>query len=424
MENSHQRTAHSVSPSMRVSHQYQKPRAASPDLDSIPKPTRQSSPNTDRNQERQSRKKLPTVDEAIGWITEQGFRLGTFGFSLGSFSASRDAFKDIVVDTSINPYGSDDDVVTAMEQMHANITRVTQQAQIVGVNKPLQESMSLEVNRRLLALSSDPKAMRREIPRASLARRIGWLYPLEHPTPALPMDSVPGHVCLTPLARHTVKVNLPIKAEISEVYSLLKGLLRMERAILSNEMREIDDESILWTYRFVLGSSPVYDKPAEPLSTDIDYRMMINQIIRKRIPRLTSVLLEMEGVGANKSEGQMRNGEADKGVGSVDSMGKAKRYKTEDGKAKICLSNNSREPSPNIAPSSDSHNGDYAEDNIFDEDGNPYFDEGPIDWNKFSSTYLNNKIGFPDAAVIQGKGRSTLTPEQQQSSKYNLRPRR
>lgn len=338
MDHGHQRTARSEPPVMKVTRQYQKPRAASPDLEPISRPVRQNSPAIDGNQERQGRKKIPTVDEAIDWLKEQNVRLGRHGFSHGRFPTS-DFFKDISVDSFTSPYASDGDVVSAMEQMHANVSRVKQQAEMLGVNKPLLVSVEREVDRRFLALSSSPEETKRFVEVPDLRRKIAVLQVLEDPIPDLPMDSVVGYVCLKPLAKHTVQANFPLNATVTEVYSLLKGLLQTEKAALSEPIGETYNVPTLWAYRFVLGSTPEFEKPAVPLSSDIDYRIMINEIVRKRIPRLTSVLLEMEGVGADKE--QMDNGEAEKGTEGMGGMRQGTRYETQGSKSNVCLSRNS-----------------------------------------------------------------------------------
>ena len=334
MENDHQETAGSEPPLTKVARQYQKPRAASPDLDPISRPVRQNSPAVDRNQERQARKKIPTVDEAIDWVKEQNVRLGRFGLSQGRFPTS-DFFKDMSVDSFASPYASDNDVVSAMEQMHADVSRVKQRAEVLGVNEPLLESVNIEVSRRILALSSSPEETKRLGRPLNLRRKIDLLQVLEQPIPDPPTDSVVGYVSLKPLAKHTVQVNLPLDASVTEVYSLLKGLLQTEKAALFEPTGETFNEPTFWTYRFVVGSTPEFKKPALPLSSDIDYRIMIREIVRKRIPRLTSVLLEMEGAGGDK--GQTHNGETEQGT---DSMRQGTRYETQGNKSKVRLGRN------------------------------------------------------------------------------------
>lgn len=430
MENDRQEAAGSEPPPAKVARQYQKPRAASPDLDPIPRPVRQHSPAVDRSQERQARKKIPTVDEAIEWMKEQNVRLGRFGFSHGRFPTS-DFFKDMSVGWFASLSASDNDVVSAMEQMHADINRVKQRAEVLGVNEPLLESVNVEVSRRILAMSSSPEDTKRLGRPLNLRRKIDLLQALEQPIPDPPTDSVVGYVSLKPLARHTVQVNLPLDASVAEVYNLLKGLLQTEKATLFEPAGKTYKEPTFWTYRFVVGSTPDFTKPAEPLSSDIDYRIMISEIIRKRIPRLTSVLLEMEGAAGDK--GETHNGKTEQGT---DGMRQGTRYKTRGNMSEVRLSRNRMNRSLDTdrfeesssktdpAPLSKSQSGYAPEDNLFDEDGNPYFDEGPIDWNKVSWKRQNGETGLSDEVLKRDKRRRTAVPDQQQTSKYDLRRRR
>ena len=330
------KTAHSERLVTGVSHPFQAPNTPSWDPNYNSTPMSQRPPSTDHNWERVARRRLPTVNEAINWMTEEWLQRELFGFSLGNYSTSELLFKDMSVDPTARPYVSDSDVTSAIEEMHASISLVRHRAEIVGVNKPLKESVNLELNRRILALSSSPEGTSRRLAKSTLTQKIAALYSVEHPIPKLPADSVIGFVSLKPLPSHQAQVNLPIKASLADVYSMLKSLLLTQQAALSTRMGESYDEKTLWTYRFVLGKTPMIDKPAVPLLSDLDYRIMISELVRKRIPGLTTVLLEREGVGAARNP--TRNREASTGGVSISGVGKAKGYKTEVDESKVCLS--------------------------------------------------------------------------------------
>ena len=422
MEGEHKKPSNSEPSATSMARPYHEPNTSSPNIEEESNPTTQTPPFADSNDEDSTRKKLPTVSEAIGWLQEHALRHGEVGFSYGNYLTAADIFKDQSFDYSAGPYSSDDDVVSAMEQLHDTIVRERQQQETIANNKPLLKNILLELDRRILALSSNHEQTKFVLAKASLPRKVQILYKYEHPAPVLPKDSVIGWVSLKPLINRKVRVNLPIKASIDEVYSLLECLLKTWQARTNdNELESTCEEEIVWKYRVVLGTAPMYDKPAEPLSSDTGYRMMIDDILRKRIPRQTSVLLEMERVRAES--GGIKEGSGD----PIDhyKMGQAKGSNIEGSASKVCKSTknsfnllliNFQENSPeNVTVLFDDiDDRDFADDNPLDDDGNPYFDEGPIDWDKVYSNPNNWEICFPelvDELTVQEKQSRPLVAE-------------
>ena len=71
----------------------------------------------------------------------------------------------------------------------------------------------------------------------------------------------------------------------------------------------------------------------------------------------------------------------------------------------------SQEYSP--LPFDDHNDDDFANLNPWDDDGNPYFDEGPIDWDKVTiivdpKSGKINSAGYSDESIIQEEHSSTL----------------
>ena len=402
------RSARSESPVIRPPRQQQNADTILRHLNHISSAITQSSDTVDHNQEKVvQRRRLPTVNEAISWMMEQGVRKGLFGLSEGSYAS----FEATTVEPSPGPYTSDGDIILAMEKIHADFVRVRGLEDSIAANKPLQDSMHLELDRRILSLSSSPEITKRALSRARLIRKIKTLYELEHPTPR--PNGVLVYVSLKPLVHENVQIRLPFKATIPEVYDLLSSMLRSQEAVLCQKTGESYDEETLWTYRpvhQVLGKLRISDEPAVPLLCDIDYRIMINHIARKDVPGLTSVLLAREVVGTEYRH--MGNNEAERGEVSVNSNSPDNVLDTEilqDASLKT-----------DTAPWKDDVCED-TEDIIYDKEGNPYFDSGPIDWDKFASKYSSGEMSFPDEAVAQGKQQHDSIQESQQTFKYNLR---
>lgn len=355
----------------------------------------QSSRSADQNQEKVAqRRRLPTVNEAISWMTEQGVRKGLFGLSEGNYSS----FEAATVEPNPGPYTSDGDISSAMEKIHADFVNVRGIEDSIAANRPLQGSMHLELDRRILSLSSSPESTKRALSRAKLIRKIKTLYELENPTPK--PNSVLVYISLKPLVNEKVQIRLPLKTSIPDLYDLLRGMLRSQEAVLCQKTGESYNEETLWTYRpvhQVLGKLRISDEPAVPLLCDIDYRIMINHITRKDVPGLTSVLLEREVVGADNRH--MGNSEAETGEVRVNSNSPDNVLDTEIFQDAL--------PKTDTAPWNDGVCED-TKDNIYDEDGNPYFDSGPIDWDKLVLNHSSGEMGFPDEAVAQGEQQQNL----------------
>ena len=308
-------------------------------------------PSADRNHEKSKIEILPTVDEAIGWLQEHGLRRGEIGLSHGNRSTLANAFNDPSLAPSALPIGSDGDVVSAMERLHTTLMRERKQQEVIQNNKPLLDSIQLELDQRILALNNARGPTKRLLANASLPRKIHTLYKLQHPDPNLPKDSVKGWVSLKPLMDRSVQVNLPVKVSIDEVYSLLEYHLQSWQAQNDNMLKNPYHVQRVWTYRPVYGKVPLYKKPAEPLSSDIDYRIMIDDLMKKSNPRQTSVLLEMEGV-KGKSKGTSETG--DDTINH--NMAKVKGNNIEGGWSEVY----SRSPNTSYDALADQLSGDFA----------------------------------------------------------------
>ena len=432
------------SPAMGVPRQHQNLNAAVHGLNPTSSLTAQSFTTTDHSRERLTRPKLPTIDEAIDWYTEWILqRDDKWGVTDEHFRGP-EFFENMSAAPISSPSVNDGDLASVLEHIHAKRENLKRRMETIAMNEPLKASMHLELDRQILALSNHKESTKSSMTNAGLGRKVATLYKQTHPIPNLPKNSVPALVHLKPLNQNYVKVNLPIKAFLNDVYSILIGLLCTHQPALSQTTGETYDESTTWTYRFtkIVEEEPGFeveelDEAVVPLLCDMDYRIMMDHVIGKRKPHWGSVLLEMKEVGADKT--QIRNHDVSKDDKGMSIANLAKRYKAEGGEHIVCPSSNSLISSQgtecvremtlatNAATYDDDPVPDNDGDSILDEDGNPYFDKGPIDWNKFYPEDENVETDYPKEVMIRGRQGNIAASEQQQkqhTSKYNLRSRR
>lgn len=226
----------------------------------------------------------PTVEDFIEWHEEQAFRLGELGFTMGSYRAE-DFFKQWSdVSDLAEAFSKENCAQEAMEQLHADVTRLQQRMKIMRSNPPLLALTENEVQRRLLQAGqsqSDIEHFFKSKP--SLRQKIVKLHKLEHRTEPRKPDGVTAWVCMGPNhERKMMMINLPIKASLSEVCRLLEGIKISEMPFEASATgtQSINAESV-WKYQLV-DKRKLLPKSSVKLLTDADYHKMIAQITRKQ----------------------------------------------------------------------------------------------------------------------------------------------
>lgn len=243
----------------------------------------------------------PTVEDVIEWHEEQADRLAELGFTMGSYCDEDFRTHWEHVDDLQEAFSLENCAEEAMEQMHADFTRILQRTIIIRSNPALLARAEIEVHRRLLQAGKlEPKIELCVQSNASLRYKIVRLHKLEHRTEPREPDGVLAWVYLGANLCQKLPVNLPIKASLSKVCRLLEGIKKTEMPFLRDspedikkrEMpfledspegtRSVDAESV-WKYHLVSrDKSALVDKKAVTLLTDEDYRKMIIQITRQR----------------------------------------------------------------------------------------------------------------------------------------------
>lgn len=243
----------------------------------------------------------PTVEDVIEWHEEQAIRLGELGFTMGSYCDEDFRKHWEHVDDLQEAFSLENCAQEAVEQMHADVTRLQQRMIIMRSNPALLALAEIEVHRRLLqAGKSEPKIELYVQSNAPLRHKIVRLHKLEHRTEPRKPDGVMAWVYMGANLCQKVPVNLPIKASLSEVCRLLEGIKKTEMPFLKDSpvgirktgmpflaeslegTRAIDAESV-WKYHLVYtDKSALVDKKAVTLLTDEDYRKMFIQITRPR----------------------------------------------------------------------------------------------------------------------------------------------
>ena len=383
------------------------------------------------------------MEEAIDWYTEWVLqRDDDWGVTNQHFRGA-EFFENTMAAPISSPWKNDSDLHSTVEQAQTKRENLQRRMETIGMNEPLKASMHIELDRRILALSSNKESTKISMTNAGLGRKVATLYKQTHPISDLTKNSVLALVRLKP-PTNLVDVHLPINASLDDVYGMLKGLLQTHQPTLWQTTGETYDQSTMWTYRF----AKVVEKESGieveelnttvvPLSCDMDYRIMMDHVLGKRKPNWKSVLLEMKEGEADKTHtGNHDTGKAHKSLGGAS---QAKGYKAEGGDSTLCPSSDRLEGSRDTecaretTPATDAALFDGGPvpnddgDNILDEDGNPYFDKGPIDWSKFYPDDETAETGYPKEVVIKGRRGNIAVSEQQQkphTSKYNLRPRR
>lgn len=227
----------------------------------------------------------PTVEDFIEWHEEQAFRLGELGFTMGSYHAE-DFFKQWSdVSDVAEAFSKENCAQEAMEEMHADVTRLQQRMRIMRSNPHLLVLTENEVQRRLLqARQSQPGIEHVFKSKTSLREKIVKLHKLEHRTEPRKPDGVTAWMCMGPdHKRKMIIIDLPIKASLSEVCRLLEGIKKSEMPFLdasATGTQSVDAESV-WKYHLI-DKKKLVSKSSVKLLTDADYDKMIAQITRKQ----------------------------------------------------------------------------------------------------------------------------------------------
>lgn len=224
----------------------------------------------------------PTVEDFIEWHEEQACRMGELGFTMGSYCAQDFLKQWSHMDDLEQPFSLENCAQEAMERMHADVTRLQQRLFIMRSNQPLLALTEIEVQRRLLQAEPNHELYAKS--NTSLRKKIARLHKLEHPTEPREPNGVEAWLYVGPKLERKIKINLPIKASLSEVCRLLEGIKRVEMPFLEDSSTGtwLTDAESVWKYHLVHQGKFLKNKSSVKLLTDEDYRKMIAQIIEQR----------------------------------------------------------------------------------------------------------------------------------------------
>lgn len=214
--------------------------------------------------------------DIILWQQEQAQRLGEVGLTT-NFPDPAEIFKPFTINTSSEPepVAEDDATLVAINQeTHRAIMQVRQCKILMDQAGPLLASTEANVTQRLLA-AGVPK---QDLPDKSLRQKIVQLVELNKPPPKANFVAVSVIVgSNTEGESHMLDVNLPLKADVAEVHVLLDEAVK---ALLSAKGFSYEQGGT-WKYQLIdQNRSQVLMDKSLPLETDLDYKMMLQQVLK------------------------------------------------------------------------------------------------------------------------------------------------
>ncbi|KAF6225148.1 hypothetical protein HO133_010345 [Letharia lupina] len=287
--------------------------------------------------------------DVILWQQEQAQRQGELGFTT-NFPDPSEIFKPF----TINPYTEDElpaedraAVVAAMQETHRAIIQLHQRKILMDGAGPLLASTEMNVNQKLLAAGVPEQ----ELPNKSLRQKIVQLVELKEPPPKKNFAAVLVDIASTTKGRsHMLEVNLPLKAFLAEVYALLDEVVK---ALLSEKGLSYERGGA-WKYQLVDQiQSQLLMHRSLPLETDLDYKLMLQQMSRVGDEEAPVAVLTQGGLARPIN------------ISGANAKAKARGHSMSD-----------------ALEVSD------EDDNVFgvlDEDGKPFFE--PLDMDRMSKKY-------------------------------------
>lgn len=307
--------------------------------------------------------------DVILWQQEQAQRQGELGFTT-NFPDPSEIFKSF----TINPYTEDElpaedraAVVAAMQETHRAIIQLHQRKILMDEAGPLLARTEMNVNQKLLAAGVPEQ----ELPNKSLRQKIVQLVELKEPPPKKNFAAVLVDIASTTKGRsHMLEVNLPLKAFLAEVYALLDEVVK---ALLSEKGLSYERGGA-WKYQLVDQiQSQLLMHRSLPLETDLDYKLMLQQMSRvgdeeAPVAVLTQVCLRHLFNFRASTCSLLRN-----------QGGLARPINISGANAKAKARGHSMSDALEVSDEDDNVFG------VLDEDGKPFFE--PLDMDRMSKKY-------------------------------------
>ncbi|KAL9613311.1 MAG: hypothetical protein Q9167_002132 [Letrouitia subvulpina] len=223
----------------------------------------------------------PTVDEIIQWHIEQAHCMGELGFTTNFPDAEN--FQHPGFDTNFNfdaTTSSLGDLDQAVNEITEDYERVKSRATYIISNPPLLEETKKEVHRRLLAAGKTQEDIDNyNNSGTSLRDQISDLERLkagEEPAPNTTEAWVHFWAGVGRKERQKYRINLQTNGTLHHFLIGMVGLMDCLRNY-SQRLEDFYDESRPWRYQLVSKKHPLATAAFNPLTTEHDYRLLIQQ---------------------------------------------------------------------------------------------------------------------------------------------------
>lgn len=217
-----------------------------------------------------------SMRDVVLWQQEQAHRLGELGFT-ENFPDPSEIFKTFTTKPAPEhelPVEEGAGMVEAMQETHRAIIQVHRRKILMDNAGPLLARTEKNVDQKLLAAGVPEQ----ELPHKSLRQKIVQLVELHDPPPQANFAAVWVAVASSSEGRsHMLEVNLPLKGCVAEVYELLDEVVKAQ---LSEKGFSYERGGV-WKYQLVIRSrfQVLMDKSL-PLETDLDYKLLLQQMSR------------------------------------------------------------------------------------------------------------------------------------------------
>ena len=258
-------------------------------------------------------KEEPTVEDFIEWQEELSSRMAETGFTMGSWDPDRvfNFWTDLVENTTgtdeievrddfNNNFEPEPSLEEVLEQSQGEITQMQQRLEMMQTNGALFSKTRLEVQRRLLQAGKTAEDIEQyNQDRTPLRHQISHLRQLEHPTPSKRTDGVVVWLILGTKAEQRKRINLPIKASLDEVCTLLEGI-RKSALMVSGDFPSTppaEQEKPAWKYILMKMLPLKAVSGLIELGCDADYRKMIRDMIKSgTVPFIREVMFHQSAL--------------------------------------------------------------------------------------------------------------------------------
>lgn len=233
-----------------------------------------------------------TMRDVVLWQQEQAQHRGELDFTT-NFPDPSTIFKPFTIDASSEdePPAEDGAALTAaMQETHRGIVQLNQRKIIMDGAGPLLAKTEMDVTRKLLAAGVPEQ----ELQNKGLRQKVVQLVELKEPPPKANFVGVLVSVASTTKGRsHVLEINLPLKADVGEIYALLDEVVK---ALLAEKGLSYEGGGT-WKYQLIDHSqSRVLMDKSLPIKTDLDYKKMLRQVseigdVKAPVAVLTQVCL-------------------------------------------------------------------------------------------------------------------------------------